>query len=222
MKKLETGYGRHTKPVIIDEINNHISAQIELTRGLSTTISACDLDILLEHNFYAHRRTDGKYVARSTKGQYLHRLLLNPNEDQEIDHVDSDPLNNTRGNLRVCSTRQNNLAKNSTKHMYKGFYGIRRRSDGYSAIDANGKLYGLYSSPERAAKVRDELMMEEYYHRYYEEEFHSYGFIRWNDYLNFPHTAKLIESEDYLFDQIQEAQIESYHYLNDKGWWDSL
>jgi hypothetical protein len=214
MTRLKNGYGCHKKNIQITDIGNHIVAKVGLGKNQTTIISLSDIHILEEHSFYAHRRKDGKYVARSNKdGSYLHRLLMNPDDEQEVDHVDANPLNNTRGNLRRCTTRQNNLAKKTPK--LKGFSGIHKNKWGwYQAFDGEGKKHGRYNSASEAAKARDELMLDTYFHSYSGEELHTYSFIDWN--FDYPERAN--ESEDFLFDEIQEAQWHSGQLLQEKGW----
>jgi len=214
MTRLKNGYGCHKKNIQITTIDNHIVAKIGLGKNQTTTISLYDIGILQEHSFYAHQRKDGKYVARSNKtGAYLHRILMNPDDEQEVDHVDANPLNNTRGNLRRCTTRQNNLAKKTAK--IKGFSGIHKNKCGkYQAFDAEGKKQGKYDSAQKAAKARDELMLEAYFHSESGEELHTYSFIDWN----FENPEQSTESEDFLFDEIQDAQWLSGQILQEKRW----
>jgi len=47
---------------------------------------------------------------------------MNPINEQEVEHVDANSLNNTRGNLWRCTKRQNNLVKKTPQ--LKGLNGI--------------------------------------------------------------------------------------------------
>ena len=38
---------------------------------------------------------------------WLHRILLQPREDEVVDHIDGNPLNNCRSNLRICTQKEN-------------------------------------------------------------------------------------------------------------------
>lgn len=213
MTRLKQGYGSHRKNIQVTNIDGHIIAKIGLGKNLTTTISLSDIDILKEHRFYPHKRKDGKYVARSTKGAYLHRLIMDPNDDQEVDHVDVNPLNNTRGNLRRCSKRQNNLAK--TPDTVVDFNGIAGNSSiGYQAFNEKGRPFGCFKTAREAAQARDDILLEKYFHSEHNEELHTYSFISWN--IESPKEAA--DSENYLFDEIQEAQWHSFNVLNDHGW----
>lgn len=52
----------------------------------------------------------------------LHRFLLNAKAGEEVDHIDHNPLNNQRSNLRICNNRENkmNLRKHRGTSIYKG------------------------------------------------------------------------------------------------------
>lgn len=214
MSRLKNGYGCHKKNIHIVMIDDHIVAKVGLGKNQTTTISLCDIHILKEHSFYAHQRKDGKYVARSNRnGAYLHRLLMNPDNEQEIDHVDANPLNNTRGNMRRCTARQNSLAKKTP--LLQGFSGIYKTKGGwYKVLDDIGRKVGKYSTALKAAKAKDELMLETYFHSHSGEELHTYSFIDWN----FETPPQASESEDYLFDAIQDAQSLSWEVLQEEGW----
>lgn len=65
-------------------------------------------------------------IKRSGKVDFtglLHRLIMQPPEGMEIDHINGDKLDNRRNNLRIC-TRQQNLAnsrkRKGTSSLYKG------------------------------------------------------------------------------------------------------
>jgi hypothetical protein len=219
MTRLKNGYGCHKNNIQIMDVDGHIVAKVGIGKNQTTTISLCDIGILLKHSFHAHSRKDGKFVAKSNKGTgpYLHRLIMLPDEEQEVDHVDGNPLNNTRGNLRRCTKRQNNLAKK--RPLLKGYSGIHKTKWGwYKAFDSIGRKGGKFDTPLKAAILRDELMMDAYFHSESGEELHTFGFVSWNLPENNPHKAKLIESDDFLFDEIQEAQVQSYQLLEDHGW----
>jgi hypothetical protein len=233
-KRLKKGYGKHTKPITLTIQNGMPVALVSLGHRRITKMSISDIDILKDFSFYAHKRSDGKYVARSSqKGRYLHRLLLNPNELLEVDHVNGDPLDNTRGNLREATTIQNNLAKKSELvHGYSGIVQTRdyseilsfdrictaRTSYRFMAIGPNGKHHGPYygfdkDRPEDGAKEaalkRDELMLEEYAEHYEDHAHHNYGFIRWN--VNAP--KEVGEMSSYLMDQLFSAKVEGIKKL---------
>lgn len=81
----------------------------------ATLVDAQDLHTVLSFpgKWYAQRRRWTWYAAATAyiDGRKvtvrLHRLLCDPPEGYEVDHVDHDGLNNTRQNLRVVTPEQN-------------------------------------------------------------------------------------------------------------------
>lgn len=81
----------------------------------ATIISAKDLERVKEipTSWYGEIRGCTMY-ARACFGKprqyhYLHRWIMQPNEDREIDHGDHDGLNNTRENLTEVTPEDNLL-----------------------------------------------------------------------------------------------------------------
>lgn len=70
-----------------------------------------DEDVALVERFTW--RLDGKSVSRTNwdngiqRKIRLHRAILLPPDDMVVDHIDHNPLNNSRCNLRVCSHQEN-------------------------------------------------------------------------------------------------------------------
>lgn len=80
----------------------------------ATLIDAADLPTVLDTGlWYAQRRQWTWYAACTIRqpGQRatvrLHRLLMRPPDDMEVDHLNHDGLDNTRANLRIVSPEEN-------------------------------------------------------------------------------------------------------------------
>jgi len=71
-----------------------------------------------------HRKGNVKIYAATPGNQsrLAHRLILNAPKGMLVDHIDGNPLNNQRANLRLCNNSQNhaNLSKYPGTHKYKG------------------------------------------------------------------------------------------------------
>ena len=136
-------------------------------RGQFTTVDE-DVFLLLSrykwflsHNGYATTGL-GKFTRNKRLGQVLmHRLILAPPIEMEIDHIDNDKLNNRKKNLRICTRKQNlqnrpkmlriNGRKVSSK--YKGVYWQKDISRWRARISTNGKsIYlGTFEDEVKAA-----------------------------------------------------------------------
>lgn len=95
-----------------------MNGKIVLSRGLFALIDPEDYDFINCWKWYAAARGLGKfYAARSRwlgKGRshrcetvYMHRLLLVPIGDLEIDHINHNGLDNRRSNLRLVTRAEN-------------------------------------------------------------------------------------------------------------------
>lgn len=92
---------------------------------------------------------------------YLHRLIACPNDNMQVDHIDCQPLNNTRNNLRIVSNQENHFNTSSTK----GYYWNKSSGKWRAQIRINKKLIdlGLYSLEEDARSAY--LIAKEKYHK---------------------------------------------------------
>ena len=101
------------------------------------------------------RITDHGYVMLGDK--YLHRLILNPSTDMQIDHINKNKLDNRRCNLRVCTNSENQMNRGKTRANTVGVKGVYRARGSikkiYRAqIKANKKTYylGSFEKPDEA------------------------------------------------------------------------
>lgn len=108
---------------------------------------------------------DGRgYVVARINGvaEKLHRFLLGAPSEFEVDHIDLNPLNNIRANLRLATRQQNSFNISPKKNNNTGFVGVSfdRTTNSYTAsVMLNGKKYwgGRHATPIEAAKARDSL-----------------------------------------------------------------
>jgi len=97
---------------------------------------------------------------RERKFLYLHRFILGVAPDQEVDHRDCNGLNNTRANLRLCSSGQNKGNMRLPSHNKSGFKGVSLTPDGYWRAQLQHKKerkhIGLFPTAQDAARAYDE------------------------------------------------------------------
>lgn len=56
--------------------------------------------------------------------QYMHRMVLQPDKDELVDHINGDTLDNRRSNLRTATQRQNMQSKRISRLSQTGFKGV--------------------------------------------------------------------------------------------------
>ncbi len=87
----------------------------------------------------------------------LHRLLLNAPSGLVVDHIDGNPLNNQRSNLRICTNIENKrnqkIRSDCKGSVYKCVSGnkTKKKFEAYIVYDKKRKSLGYFDLEEDAA-----------------------------------------------------------------------
>lgn len=115
------------------------------------------------------RRNDWNVKEKKGRLIYLHKELMG-SPDLQVDHIDRNPLNNQKDNLRICTASENCQNRirdlNFKSSKYHGVYrkkGLRNKS-WCASIRVKKKLLhiGYFLTEEDAAKAYD-LMSKKYF-----------------------------------------------------------
>jgi hypothetical protein len=135
--------------------------EIELMCGAKTVVDDEDYDRLHQYNW---RLNPAGYALRSStlNGKYitirLHREIMGACKGEYVDHVNGNPLDNRKSNLRICTNMENSwnsgLRKDS-KSGYKGVTWKKERSKWKAEIKKNYKtmFLGYFDNPHDAARM---------------------------------------------------------------------
>jgi len=132
---------------IVDKDSDYVFVVLKTKKGNIYTF--IDKDCLYRIKKYYWALNGNGYVVgynKKIKHIYLHRLVLNANSKQHIDHIDRNPLNNTRNNLRILTHRAN-LLNNNCLNIYRS----KSHNKWEIKIGRNG-YYGLYKDKATAIK----------------------------------------------------------------------
>ena len=82
-----------------------------------------DVDFCKKHNW---RISNKGYVTTTInrKSKHLHRLIMSPMPQEEIDHINRDKLDNRKENLRICDRLTNMQNRGVNKNSSTGYNGI--------------------------------------------------------------------------------------------------
>lgn len=155
---------------------------IPLTQGLFALVDGEDYEQLSKHKWYAKKNRNTFYAVRMIykpkKTILMHRVIMNAQPREEIDHRTRYGLDNRKTNLRFCTHAQNlqNQQSQNGTSKYKGVCWHNRDKKWHTQIKHNGKNIhiGYFNNEIEAAKAYD---------RKAKELFGDFA------YLNFPRMA---------------------------------
>lgn len=120
-----------------------------------------DLDLLKQYQWSVDKHGYAQGINKSSgKKVKLHRLLLNVSDVAVVDHINGQPWDNRKCNLRFATQHQNtqnSAMPSSNTTGYKGVCFDKRKKKYLAAIHLNGKtkFLGYFSNPQDAAKAYD-------------------------------------------------------------------
>lgn len=125
-----------------------------LIDGVEVMVDAADVWVFGEANWVVN--SSGR--IRQTCGDKLEisRVLMGDPKGMHVDHIDGNPLNNVRSNLRLCTHAENMCNRKMHKNNRAGLKGIYSRGNKWRAqITKDGKKVhlGYFDTPELAHRA---------------------------------------------------------------------
>lgn len=143
---------------------NRHSWVIPLTQGHETLVDADDAKTFGNQNWrWVPSRSTAGYAGLPGGCIKLHRLILNAPSGMIVDHINGNPLDNRKENLRICTQREN--MQNMHKHRSGRLVGCcfnKRNKKWLSRIEVGGKrkYLGYYSTELEAHEAYKEALKE--------------------------------------------------------------
>lgn len=151
-----------------------MTKEIPLSRGLVALVSDEDYERVSAFKWYAAAPAPdnrayyaGRVLDRYGKILFLHRFIVGAKDGEVVDHINRNPLDNRRENLRICDKStdlQNRSKKAGASSKYVGV-ALHKSTGRYQAcISKNGVHYSLgsYASEEEAARAYDDAALKHY------------------------------------------------------------
>lgn len=133
-------------------------AELKLSNGNFAIVDKDDFSKFVSHKWYQH---NSGYAVRKPRGSsaiYMHRQVIECPKGFEIDHINRNPLDNRKENLRAVShseNSQNRPKQRNNTSGYKGVFFDKRRNKWWSMKVKNKKrIYlGTFNSAQEASKA---------------------------------------------------------------------
>src|SRR5690606_6300860 len=179
---------------------------IPLGDGMLTLV---DNDVFEEIK-HINWRCIGGY-ARHSKNGLLHRYIMNPKNDQEIDHINHNTLDNRKVNLRICLRSHN--AKNTRPYVFsssrfKGVSWDKGMNKWHAQITHNDTVHSL-------GYFDDELECALTYDEKAKELFKEFAYLNFKSEEEFDLVESLRNKNKELVEMLEELLKElRFHRFN--------
>jgi hypothetical protein len=141
--------------------------EIPLTQGQVALIDDEDFELVLAYKWNAdlNKHTKSFYaVTNVTKPDgkrtklLMHRLIMNAQKGQQVDHIHHLTLDNRKSEMRLCTQSQNMQNSGKQVHNTSGFKGVswhKLKQKWVANINLNGKKkhLGYFPTPELAREA---------------------------------------------------------------------
>lgn len=118
-------------------------------------ISLEDINLIINYKWAAKQKSNGIYIVNDKLG-YIHNTIMPHRNGFTVDHIDRNPLNNTRENLRYATGKEQtfNQKKKETTFDIKGIQTRNNKYLAYIKLSSKRYLSPYYPKYEQAVYAR--------------------------------------------------------------------
>lgn len=148
--------------------------KIQLTQKQVALVDDSDYDYLNQWNWFALKDKKSFYAARTIrigktfKKILMHRLIMSPPDNKQIDHINGNKLDNRRSNLRICSINENRYNQGPLKSNTSGYKGVSwhihsKKWIARITVNGNRKFLGYFANKKDAGHAYNKAAIR--YHK---------------------------------------------------------
>jgi len=132
-----------------------------------------DYDIVKNYNWFLDRSDKInnfyiitlKQVNNKVTKIYLHRLILNAQKKEYVDHINHNSLDNRKCNLRKCTNAENMWSRGKPKSNKSGYKGVSwearyKKWQVIISVNKKKKFLGYFNNKEDAARAYNEAALK--------------------------------------------------------------
>ena len=131
--------------------------EILLTQGMVTIVDSEDFERLSKYKWQAAKNRNTFYAKRGCNYTtiMMHRIITDAPKGMEVDHINGNGLDNRKCNLRIVSTRENQInqhVKSFSKYPGVEKWKFRRPFRAYIEVRGKRRFLGSFTEEIDAAK----------------------------------------------------------------------
>lgn len=134
-------------------------SKIELKTGEIALVDMADAHLVREYRWHRGGTKNGYACAYARTGRgrrklYLHRLVMGAGDGQTVDHINGDPLDCRKENLRIVTRSQNAANRSKTRNPsgFRGVFYFPKKRKFQARLTCQGKVYrGPYQEDAESA-----------------------------------------------------------------------
>ena len=159
--------GTDTLPKVQESLLEQETVEVTLSNGGTALVDAADYPLVIAYKWRAFNTKSTSYAGyvlyRPQRVIFMHRLILSAPKSMDVDHRNSNGLDNRRCNIRLCTVSEN--IRNSRKlqnatSRFKGVYFDKATGKYKATITVKDRVkqifLGRFNSEDDAARAYDE------------------------------------------------------------------
>ena len=119
-------------------------AEIITAQGDTVLVDDADYEMLSQYTWRKYKYNRSVNTSIKQKTVLMHRMIMQPPKGKVVDHINGNPMDNRRSNLRICTQGENTLNRKPNYRGASSFKGVVKDGNRWqSTISKAGVSYNL-------------------------------------------------------------------------------